>query len=104
MSRLIKVFVKPTLFTCRADPGPNVIPLLNNYSNDSKTIEYIPEGGAYCQFITTTEHIGKTWIKVLFKEAIGWITLEDIKRIYEIDSDENGNMVETLAYPYPPDD
>lgn len=46
----------------------------------------------------------KPWIKVLYQESIGWITLEHVEKIYEINFDQNGDTVEVLAYPYPSDD
>lgn len=137
MSRLIKVFVKPVLFRLANNPGPACIPILKDFPNNKLgTIGELPEGGAYCQFITAYQHLrdyqkdkfvvigvipgdslvdcyqrwgmdqdsARPWIKILYKETIGWITLEHVEKIYEIDFDQNGNTIETLAYPYPSED
>lgn len=49
------------------------------------------------------KHSTKAWIQVLCQDMTGWIQLEHIKQIYEIDQDQNGETEQKLVYPYPDD-
>jgi hypothetical protein len=39
-----------------------------------------------------------------YEETIGWIMLEQVEKIFEIDFDQNGEIIETLIFSYPSND
>ena len=44
------------------------------------------------------------WLKVIYQDMIGWIDMEHVQMIFELDPDDNGDMVEKQVYPYASDD
>lgn len=102
MSRLIKVFVKPVLFRLANDSGPGCIPIFRDHVTG--TAGELPEGGVYCQFVTAHQDPTRPLIKIIYEETIGWIMLEQVEKIFEIDFDQNGEIIETLIFSYPSND
>lgn len=106
--------------------------MLSQPNVNAKVLCMIPTGGVYCQFITAFQHLSdnlqvfgrvpgdslddcycrwgmdrvsaKPWIKVLCQEMVGWLLLDHLEKVFELDPDHNGDMVEKLVYPYPSDD
>lgn len=128
MSRLIRLFVNPVLFRKLSDgPGPNFVPMFSTYEKQRKHTGNFPDGGELCYFIEFqpgegevvsdlpgrtkingvplwTEHKVRLWLKVIYQDMIGWIDMEHVRMIFELDLDENGDMVEKQVYPYASDD
>jgi len=120
MSRLIRVFVKPVLFRKLGDgPGPSYVPLFSDYTKSRKYIGVFPDGGELCYFLDFkaaytpllqgSAHSQRPenmdiWLKVIYQDMIGWIDMEHVQMIFELDPDDNGDMVEKQVYPYASDD
>lgn len=118
MSRLIRVFVKPVLFRKMSDgPGPSYVPMFSTYTGQKKSVGVFPDGGELCYFLEfkaanppllhapskSPENID-LWLKVIYQDIIGWIDMEHVRMIFELDVDQNGDMVEKQVYPYASDD
>lgn len=127
MGRLIRVFVKPVLFRKVGDSGPGCVPLMSDHKGYKKSVGLFPEGGELCYFVEfqpgdgeVVTHFSKhtkvnelllwkdhkvnLWLKVIYQDMIGWIDVEHVQMIFELDPDDNGDMIEKQVYPYPSDD